>query len=60
VSDDTINAFIQDCLYDVETDNRRDINQYADFYGALSVNDNYANKQDSLLDALTDEDIIAY
>lgn len=45
-------------MYDVQMGEKRPLEMYSDYYQGLAKSDNYVNKQDSILDAITNEDII--
>lgn len=58
VPDDVVQQFIYDACSDVQTGQKRSIDQYAEYYPALSNADNYVNQKDSLLQLLVDENFI--
>ena len=57
-SDDVINLFINECMYDVQQNEKRPLDKYINFFPTLSFSEWYKNKNDSLLDVLTDSNII--
>ncbi len=56
--DTIVQNFIDDCLYDVQQGAKRPLEMYFDYYQGLAKSDKYVNKQDSILDAVTDDSII--
>jgi hypothetical protein len=56
--DTVVNAFIEDCMYDVRQNQKRPLEQYINYYPTLSYSKEYQSKTDSVLDVLTDNNII--
>jgi len=52
--------FINECLYDVQQGKKRDINEFADFFGSMSMKEGYVNQQDATIQYLTDSDVAKY
>lgn len=52
--------FINECLYDVQQGKKRDINEFANFFGSMSMKEGYVNQQDATIQYLTDPDVSRY
>lgn len=52
--------FINECLYDVQEWKRRDLQEFADFFGSMSMKDAYTNQQDATIEYLTDPEVLQY
>ena len=52
--------FINECLYDVQQGKKRDINEFANFFGSMSMKEGYVNQQDATIQYITDPDVSRY
>ena len=57
---DVLWNFIEDCLYDVQQWVKRPLQEYADHYEWLAMIDNYTNRQDSLINVMSDPTALQY